>query len=239
MNYKKHYDKLIENAKLRSIIPTEYKEKHHIIPKCMGGSNEKENLVDLLPEEHLLSHLLLVKLYPDHHGLIYSAIRMSNYKKLTCKEYAWVKIRYSNSLKLNNKMSDVNREKLSKRQTENNIATRTDVRAKISQAKKEYYKNNPGPNNGLKASEETKKKQSIAATGRTGKNACRRKIFNLISPTGKIHHCEGTLDRTIRELGLSGTPLKRCKGSTVPEENRPQFNTEKRNNTTGWKLVEL
>lgn len=38
-----------------------YTEVHHIIPKHDGGNNEKENLVRLLPEEHLLAHFLLFK----------------------------------------------------------------------------------------------------------------------------------------------------------------------------------
>ena len=57
--YKKWYDMIIENAKNRDL--TGYKERHHIIPKCMGGSNNKENLVDLTAREHFICHWLLTK----------------------------------------------------------------------------------------------------------------------------------------------------------------------------------
>lgn len=39
-----------------------YIEKHHIIPKSMGGSNSKSNLVELTPKEHYVCHLLLTKM---------------------------------------------------------------------------------------------------------------------------------------------------------------------------------
>ena len=39
MNYTKIYNDLIERAKTRKLDG--YKEVHHIIPRCMGGGNEK------------------------------------------------------------------------------------------------------------------------------------------------------------------------------------------------------
>ena len=38
-----------------------YTEKHHIIPKSMGGLDTKENLVVLTAREHYIAHLLLTK----------------------------------------------------------------------------------------------------------------------------------------------------------------------------------
>jgi hypothetical protein len=57
--YKKWYDMIIENAKSRELDG--YKERHHIIPKCIGGSNNKENLIDLTAREHFICHWLLTK----------------------------------------------------------------------------------------------------------------------------------------------------------------------------------
>lgn len=68
MNYQKIYDSLIERGKNRTIDG--YSERHHILPRCMGGGDEKENLVDLTPEEHFLAHVLLVKLHPEQFNLI-------------------------------------------------------------------------------------------------------------------------------------------------------------------------
>ena len=55
------YYALIESAKSRTTQP-KIVEKHHIIPKSLGGSNSKENLVALTPREHYVCHLLLTKM---------------------------------------------------------------------------------------------------------------------------------------------------------------------------------
>jgi len=97
MNYQKHYEILINLAKNR--ILDSYTESHHIIPKCIGGNNEISNLVDLTPEEHYIAHQLLVKIYPNERGLIYSAIRMTGKgaynRKTNNKLYGWLKQRRS------------------------------------------------------------------------------------------------------------------------------------------------
>jgi hypothetical protein len=40
-------------------------ERHHVIPKSLGGSNDKRNLVLLTPREHYICHLLLPKMCID------------------------------------------------------------------------------------------------------------------------------------------------------------------------------
>lgn len=62
MNYKNIYDKIIERSKNRTIIG--YVEKHHIIPRALGGTSNKENIVNLKAREHFLCHYLLVKIKP-------------------------------------------------------------------------------------------------------------------------------------------------------------------------------
>jgi hypothetical protein len=37
-------------------------ESHHIVPKSLGGTNQKENLAKLTPREHFICHLLLMKM---------------------------------------------------------------------------------------------------------------------------------------------------------------------------------
>lgn len=59
--YNHWYNSIIENARNR--ILSEYKESHHIIPQSLGGSNNKENLVDLTAREHFICHWLLVKMH--------------------------------------------------------------------------------------------------------------------------------------------------------------------------------
>ena len=76
MNYQKIYDQIIERAKTRKLEG--YKEKHHIIPRCIGGGNEKSNSVELTAREHFLCHWLLHEIYPDNSKLFYAFSMMCN-----------------------------------------------------------------------------------------------------------------------------------------------------------------
>lgn len=67
MDYKKIYECIIHRGKNRKL--NTYKEKHHIIPKCIGGSDDKTNLVELTAKEHFICHLLLCEIYPNENTL--------------------------------------------------------------------------------------------------------------------------------------------------------------------------
>ncbi len=92
MNYSKHYNLLVDRAKNR--INEVYTESHHIIPKCMGGSDDKCNLVELTPEEHYIAHQLLVKIYPTNKSLI-KAANMMSVGRTTNKLYGWLRRKLS------------------------------------------------------------------------------------------------------------------------------------------------
>ncbi len=62
--YTKTYFNIIERAKERSI--SGYVEVHHIVPKCLGGTNEAKNTIKLTAREHFICHLLLTKMHDDH-----------------------------------------------------------------------------------------------------------------------------------------------------------------------------
>jgi hypothetical protein len=74
--YTRWYYSIVDRAKSRTFV--EHKETHHIIPKCLGGKNSKENLVDLTGKEHFLCHLLLTKMVADNRKLVYAAWGMAN-----------------------------------------------------------------------------------------------------------------------------------------------------------------
>lgn len=92
MDYKKIYDSLIERGKVRTL--NSYKEVHHIKPKCVGGSDDKSNLVELTPEEHYVAHQLLVKIYPNNIGIIRAAAMMIPGRPSN-KMYGWVRRKFS------------------------------------------------------------------------------------------------------------------------------------------------
>jgi len=59
--YTRIYYAIIQHAQAR-VKPETYTENHHIIPKSLGGSNSKDNLVALTAREHFVCHLLLTKM---------------------------------------------------------------------------------------------------------------------------------------------------------------------------------
>jgi hypothetical protein len=64
MNYKKVYDSIINRAKNRNWnrkFAPEYVERHHIVPRSLGGTDTKDNLVFLTAREHFICHWLLYK----------------------------------------------------------------------------------------------------------------------------------------------------------------------------------
>jgi len=58
--YSRWYNNIIDRARSRTI--TGYRERHHIIPRSLGGNNSPHNLVDLTAREHFICHLLLTRM---------------------------------------------------------------------------------------------------------------------------------------------------------------------------------
>lgn len=78
MNYKTIHDKTIQyiretdlKTRINKRNPKDYRlnddsiyvEVHHIIPRSLGGLDNLNNLVEVLPEEHIFLHMLRYKIY--------------------------------------------------------------------------------------------------------------------------------------------------------------------------------
>lgn len=63
MDYQRIYSAFIAHRKTIEHSLTGYTERHHIIPRSLGGGNEAGNLVRLTPEDHFFAHLLLAKVH--------------------------------------------------------------------------------------------------------------------------------------------------------------------------------
>jgi len=124
--YKKWHDSIIDRAKNRVLFC--YVERHHIIPKSCGGSNDKDNLVSLSAREHFIIHLLLTKCVIKKYqfkmikALLCMSKMKTNYVKrnfnYSSKLYEINKIKYSNYMKLNNpSFKKEVKEKISKTKT--------------------------------------------------------------------------------------------------------------------------
>lgn len=107
MNYNKIYDLVIQKRKQNSFEG--YTECHHIKPRSLGGTDTKENLVDLSAREHFICHLLLTKMYPE--GSV-------EWIKMT-KAFMCMLVRHSDNQKryLNSRWYSFYKEKFSKAQS--------------------------------------------------------------------------------------------------------------------------
>ena len=155
--YNKWYNNITSLAQTRTT--TEYTETHHIVPRSLGGTDDKSNLTKLTAREHFICHWLLVKIYPvgDEHWKMLNAFRMmraenpvqQRYKaKITGRVYANLKEEYSilQSEKVSGKNNPMHGDKFyrsedgKRRQSqaisgEKNGSKQIDARAKISISK--------------------------------------------------------------------------------------------------------
>lgn len=111
--YSRWYNTIIKRAQTRTIIG--YIEKHHIIPKSLGGSNVKSNIVSLTAREHFICHMLLPKMVDgiQRQKMIHAWWAMATLKKdcqdryqLNSLEYESVRQEYSKYFSKNNPMKD-------------------------------------------------------------------------------------------------------------------------------------
>lgn len=155
MDYAAIYNNIIERAKGRVIEG--YVERHHIIPRCMGGDNNSNNLVKLTAREHYICHLLLVKMYPNERKLIYAAHMMSvttksNLGRSQNRRYEWIRMKHAEQVSKDRKG------KRGYKQTEEHK-----LKGKISRT-------------GLKRTPESRERLSKALKGRPKSDEHKRKI---------------------------------------------------------------
>lgn len=114
MNYMYHYQRLIQKRREFPITRKDcYCEKHHIIPKSLGGSDDQSNLIMLTAREHFIAHRLLLKHYQqigDTNGIMRMGFALGrlatgNKKfidecKLSSREYEQAKLANSKSSEL-------------------------------------------------------------------------------------------------------------------------------------------
>lgn len=192
-----------------------YKERHHIKPKCLGGTDEIENLVDLYAKEHYEAHRLLALENPNNTGLNYAWWMMSHgggssKKRFTpsAEQYEEARITYMNFLSksfsgANNPMYGVHRT------------------GKENPMFGVHRYGKTAPMYGKTHSKESREKMSKARTGvYTGEN------HPFFGKRGKLHHAsvpvlqftkEGefvkeweSIGEAHRNLGLDKSGIIRC-----------------------------
>ena len=100
MNYQRIHDEIIADSRLSNPVGFQhinksmgYKERHHIIPRCIGGSDDPENLVYLTARRHFIIHRLLTKIYPNNKKIWYAfSMMFANTKRTSrSKDSGWMK----------------------------------------------------------------------------------------------------------------------------------------------------
>lgn len=98
--YTRIYYTIISCAQARVLADDTYTESHHIVPKSLGGSNSKDNLVALTAREHFICHRLLVKMTTGKakRSMAHAVWAMINYRnqrediKVTSRTYQYLRI---------------------------------------------------------------------------------------------------------------------------------------------------
>jgi len=193
MNYQRIYDQIIfraksENRKKKCGV---YYENHHITPKCLGGTNNKMNLVLLTAKEHFICHKLLVEIYPTNILLMKALFMMTRVRKtdrnyrVSSREYDRMKIAHSKIISVMRsgcKHSEETKNKYFKNRQGKNNSNFGNVGSKNSNfghIMPDHVKESLSKiHKGKVISEETKNKLSIAHKGKMHSEETRKKMQN-------------------------------------------------------------
>ena len=211
--YTKCYYNIIDRAKSRDLSKETYTEKHHIIPKSLGGLNNKDNLVKLTAKEHRLAHILLPRMTIDplHTKSMWYALWMmlrtknTNQQRKISKgsafEVAKIKVAENSSqLHKGKTLSKETREKLSK-----------------------SCQGRPSPNKGRAMSENQKQKLSIA---HKGKIIAPETVSKILDSRRHYRHSE----ETKRKIGQSQIG----KVVVVSEETKKRLSIAAKGRSNTW-----
>ena len=193
----------ILNTRGRFGCGQEYHECHHIVPRCMDGTDDKENLVDLFAREHFEAHRLLALENPDNKKLIHAWWMMSTTTKenqrpesVTPEEYEEARKLFSQSMcgpnnPMYGKPSPMRGTHLSEEQ---------------KQHLREINTGELSPKYGIPLSDETKAKMRAARIGRVATEKERLNMRN--AHLGKNMGVDSSRAKRIAQYGLDGVFIR-------------------------------
>jgi hypothetical protein len=205
MNYQKIYENLVNNAILQNRVKFKkhneeyvYYENHHIIPKCLGGEDNQNNLVLLTAREHFMCHKLLTFIYPDNVQIAQAFNIMvhgnKNKYNVSSRDYEYARnliTHIPRTLEQRAKVSGKNNGMYGKKISEE---TRKKLKGRIpwNKGKKNVY------------SKETKEKMSISASKRRhSKETKNRMSQSVLGPNNPMYgrkHSEETKNKMRRAI---------------------------------------
>jgi len=199
MNYQRIHDAIIDRARNRKLQG--YREQHHVIPRCLGGTDDKSNLVELTAREHFIVHKLLCELFPNESKLVYAYWAMCNKQgsKKMIRDYKVSSREYERAKHMFAEYSS----KLHSGKVAWNLGLKT---------------NKPSWNRGITHSDETKRKIGLKSKGRIQSNETKSKRSKALKGRipwnkGKTHSVE---HNNAVSLALTG---KKKKTYTCPHCN--------------------
>lgn len=257
--YTKIYYKIIENSNNRPSLDNVYTEKHHIIPKSLGGSNDISNIAELTAREHFICHRLLVKMTTgdDKRKMAWAVKRMITGINKHQKRYIPLSKKYEHVRVHTNKIikgwshTEETKKHLSKVLTGRKFTEETIQKMSLSRKGKKQpehvaYRLRTA-NLGKPMSEESKKKLSESKTGKSmseqakknmsinhadvsGKNNPRAKKWKIQDPNGKNYIVEGEMTSFCKKHNLPP--------STMRSMGRKNYSPAS-GKCAGWKVILL
>lgn len=252
--YTKTYLALVEKRRASPLSKADdYAESHHVIPKSLGGSNRKDNLVLFTPREHFVAHLLLTKM------TVGDAKRKMNFAFYSMRRGTKTMPRYTpNSHLFAIFAKNIKREFTAETRAKMSAAQKArppmteQTRQRLSEGGKASYTNNPALRE-LRSSmqkdrffpDEHKKKLSESAVSRwskgvpeshreaarqrRGSKSGRSKLWSILSPDNKCYLTEAAGDFCL-EHGISYFALR---NKAVTKDSSPV----RRGDTKGWSVL--
>jgi hypothetical protein len=204
------------------VIPKEiYTEAHHIIPKSLGGTDDRSNIAVLTAREHYICHLLLPKMTqgPAYHKMIRAHVIMSGRKIYGSRVYASYREEYS---KIAGKPGPLNPmwgvDRSGEKNTFYGRKHSIETKMKISEGQKRRKKDRPETFKSYNRTDEHKQAASNRAKARAAK-------YTFEHPDhGRFYGTTGDL-ATAYQFSKTSEAYKLAKGI---------YKTYK-----GWKLVKL
>ena len=169
MTYQEFIDSILNSGRRR---PNKRSDRcgdydvHHIVPKCMGGADDADNLVYLTYIEHIKAHVLLFKENPNNSKLACAVLFMTN----KCKDIKKLLEIVDDEEEFNSYIKDIEYAKVVVSEFRHNFKHTDESKVKTSESMKKYCKKHPrgGKNSsmwGKHQSDEAKRKQSEAHLG--------------------------------------------------------------------------
>ncbi len=190
MTYREQYYQIIDFRRQNPVPDNEYSEKHHIIPKSCGGTNDPDNLVRLTAAEHYKAHCILPYMYLEEGNkngytkMLYAWHRLANSPQTSHPNLLFVdeeseeyeKLRKAHKELLSGKIAwnrgispdETTRKKISDslKGKRKGVSISEEHKRKIGEANKVSLKGHTPWNKGMPVSETQKEKQRISMRGK-------------------------------------------------------------------------